>query len=185
MLAALAPRLGVGVVSARRSLAPPRWSRSDRMNVACRLQPTVPPGRASRSGATHESPRPSRRSLTRRSATKFQGGTGYQPVPPGYQPDGREGAWTRDRSRQNLRTILPVPRGESPRGTGGSPVLPGGCDARAWFRPFRAGSNRDVIPGLRPGLTNCAPLGLGHESRPAMPNRVVDARVKNSTFPTC
>jgi len=54
------------------------------------------------------------------------GGTGYQPVPPGYQPGGREGTWIWNMLHQTVRMSIPVSRGRLPRDTGRLPVLPGG-----------------------------------------------------------
>ena len=52
------------------------------------------------------------------------GGTGDPPVPSGHWPDGRERLLTWPRSHKKNWMSSLVPRGESPRGTGGSPVLP-------------------------------------------------------------
>ncbi len=52
------------------------------------------------------------------------GGTGDPPVPSGHWPDGMEPPLTWPRSHQTNRTSFSIPRGGSPRGTGGSPVLP-------------------------------------------------------------
>ena len=58
------------------------------------------------------------------------GGTGYQPVPPGYQPGGRAEAWTCHRLPQSQRTSSSVPRGKLPRGSGWQPVPP--SSPRRW-----------------------------------------------------
>ena len=49
------------------------------------------------------------------------GGTGDSPVPSGHWPDGKGG---RHAGRDRARNLPTVPSGESPLGTGESPVLP-------------------------------------------------------------
>ena len=133
------------------------------------LQPTVPPGRGPRRGATLEHRMKSGRSLSRRSATRFPSGSirglkstatvtlSLRENPPmgraGFRPEGP--------SFNSLGQSLGVRanKGSSPERAEQLRF------ARAWFRPFRAGSNQDAIPGLCPGQSNCAPLGLGHGPR--------------------
>ena len=59
------------------------------------------------------------------------GGTGDPPVPSGHWPDGRKAMLLSRWPHNSQRTSAPVPCGESPHGTGESPVLPVGCAAVA------------------------------------------------------
>ena len=148
------PCFGVGIAE-----RPPEGSRG--------LQPTVPPGRGPRRGATLEHHMTSACSLSRRSATRFPSGS-------------IRGLKSTATVTLSLREGPPVgragfrPEGPSFNSPGQSPGFrankgssPERAEqlrfARSWFRPFRAGSNQ--IPGLCPGLSNCAPLGLGHGPR--------------------
>ena len=54
------------------------------------------------------------------------GSAGDPPVSSGHWPDEREGEVDLTMTAQSQRMSFPVPRGESPCGTGGSPVLPVG-----------------------------------------------------------
>lgn len=130
------------------------------------LQPTVPPGRGPRRGATLEHRMKSGRSLSRRSATRFPSGSirglkstatvtlSLRENPPvgraGFRPEG-----------PSFNIQGQSPRFRSNKGPSPERAEQHRC-VHAWFRPFRAGSNWGAIPGLRPGLTNCAPLGLSH-----------------------
>src|SRR5437773_6928822 len=52
------------------------------------------------------------------------GGAGDPPAPVGDPPTGTAASIVAKRPCSSPRTIAPVPSGESPDGTGGSPVLP-------------------------------------------------------------
>src|SRR5438445_13383117 len=52
------------------------------------------------------------------------GGTGHGPVPPGDSPSGMGRAPGANKELPSARGCLTLPVGESPPGTGGSPVLP-------------------------------------------------------------
>jgi len=60
------------------------------------------------------------------------GSTGDPPVPSGHWPDGMEETLVLENDVQKSSCISPVPGGESPLGTGVSPVLPGGFAATTW-----------------------------------------------------
>jgi hypothetical protein len=57
------------------------------------------------------------------------GSTGNLPVPPGHWPGGMGGSTALERIVGKKSVPSSLPRGESPRGTGRLPVLPGGFAA--------------------------------------------------------
>jgi Glycosyl transferases group 1 len=82
-----------------------------------------------------------RRSRTSRMVMNGHGGTGDSPVPFGHWPNGMEARSRPKRARENSK-VTPIPSGESPDGTGGSPVLP------KILRPAYSPENYVYFPAL-------------------------------------
>ena len=76
-------------------------------------------------GTTHARPTTTSRVYER---VLRMGSSGDSPAPVGDPPTGMAEACLVKRPASLARTVTPVPSGGSPDGTGGSPVLPSGCD---------------------------------------------------------